>query len=520
MGIFRRTHDTKSHSTTQQVDEKKKYPHFAATELAARLCGEPSLATALRFMTNRQSTLMEVTGALSSCAKREHFEFGEDTALVAVQHMLMQTVDLFRAAETIGLKLENIFALGKVYSNSFPVITTLKDMGVTVTESTVPMPGEFDVCFERDIKHLWDVVSEGLAQRRVRRIVVLDDGGACITNMPPALLWQYPVSGVEQTSLGMFVLEQRPPPFAVISWARAALKLYIGGPMFSHCLIDRLNSRFLGGRSLNGAEVGIIGLGSIGKALANLALRQGSSVMFYDPDPDLPIPQYLKVSLTRLDSLEELMLHCDYVLGCSGRNPFQDRWPMAHRPGIKLLSASGGDQEFGPIIQDLKSGTTFKVAADTWDISSDDGPSGPIYIAYQGYPYNFVSRGTAAVPTRIVQLETGGLLAGLIQARSYLAAREGGHEQNARIHRMSPNAQRFVYERWLRAMEDRNIDVKEIYGYDPALLEAARDRNWFVDNTEPKERERPGPISLAERVFSSAVDRGINLISEARVAGA
>ena len=50
--------------------------------------------------------------------------------------------------------------------------------------------------------------------------------------------------GVEQTSLGMFLFEEKPPPFAVISWARAAVKLEIGGPIFSQCLIDRLNTEF------------------------------------------------------------------------------------------------------------------------------------------------------------------------------------------------------------------------------------------------------------------------------------
>ena len=46
---------------------------------------------------------MEVTGALSSCARGAGFNFGEDTAFVAVQHMLYQTVDMFQAAEEIGL---------------------------------------------------------------------------------------------------------------------------------------------------------------------------------------------------------------------------------------------------------------------------------------------------------------------------------------------------------------------------------------------------------------------------------
>jgi hypothetical protein len=448
---------------------------------------------------------MEVTQALIDCAKAANFEFGADTALVVVQHMLRQTVDLLRAVADMGQRLENVFALGKVYSNSNPVIRTLREMGVTVTESSMPEPGEFNKCYEQDIKHLWKVVGRGLAQRRIKRIIVLDDGGRCITNAPPHLLRQYIIGGVEQTSIGMFVFEENPPPFGVISWARAAVKLEIGGPIFSHCLIHKVNTEFLNGKPLQGHAIGIIGLGSIGSGMANLTARQGNKVVFYDPDPDLPIPQYLQDRVVRLGSLEELMVRSDYVFGCSGRNPFKDNWPMAHRPGIKLFSGSSGDQEFVPIILDLKGRPSFKVTHDSWDITSDDGPSGPILIAYYGYPYSFVSRQGEAVPTHIVQLETGGLLAGLMQARIHLALCENGSEQNAGIHRMSPEAQSFVYKAWLSAMKDRRIDVRECYGYDPEIFRAASHDQWFVDNTEPHPDSGYEPERSTEEVMRQIV---------------
>ena len=428
---------------------------------------------------------MEVTGALSTCARTAGFDFGSDTALVAVQHMLYQTVDLFRAIGQIGLKPENIFALGKVYSNSAPVINAIRNMGATVLESTMPAPGEFDASFDRDTQRLWDTVSQNLGRRQIKRIIVLDDGGRCVVNIPPDLLSRYPVAGVEQTSLGMFLFEVKPPPFAVFTWARSAVKLQIGGHMFSYCFIDRLKAEFLRGKSLNGAEIGIIGLGSIGRSLADLALNRGNSVAFYDPAPDLKVPHYLRGRITRLESLEELMLRSDYVFGSSGRNPFAGKWPMAHRPGVKLFSGSGGDQEFGPIIRYLRPRPSFKIARHTLDITSDDGPSGPIRIAYMGFPYNFVSRAESAVPTPIVQLETAGLLSGMIQARNYLEMVEEGYEPDARIHRVSPDAQAFIYDMWLRAMENRGIDIRDLYGYDTSLLAATQRNGWLANNTEP-----------------------------------
>ena len=427
---------------------------------------------------------LEVTSALRECAKATGFQFGEDTALVAVQHLLRQTVDLFRTVAEMGLPVNNIFALGKVYSNSLPVIGTLRKMGVTVIDSTVPKPGEFQSCFQHDINRLWKVVAERLAQRRIKRVLILDDAGACVTNVPDEILRQYSVCAVEQTSSGIFLFEESALPFAVISWARAAVKLEIGGPIFAHSFIDKFNTRFLHGRLLHRQPLGILGFGSIGKGIANLALRQGNEVLFYDPNSDLQIDSSLQEAITRANSLEELMLRCAYVVGCTGRTPFKGKWPLAHKPGLKLLSASGGDQEFGPIVDDLKAKPAFKVDPDTWDVTSEHGPSGPIQIAYLGYPYNFVCRGPDAVPTRIVQLETGGLLTALVQARMFLELCEKNRQDNCGIYRVSPKAQRFVYDCWLGAMNARGIDL-DVFGYDPETLRAAQDDSWFIKKTEP-----------------------------------
>ncbi len=433
-------------------------------------------------MSRSHSAPLEVTHALQNCAQSGGFRFGDDTALVTVQHMLKQTVDLFQTMVAMGLNLKNIFALGKVYSNSSKVIETLRAMGVTVVESVTPPPGEFHPYFEQDTNRLWQVAAEQLAHRGIKRVLVLDDGGVCITSVPPEILARYSVCGVEQTSLGMFLFEEKPPPFAVMSWARAAIKLEIGGPVFSQCFIDRFNTEFLGNRPLRGEQLGVIGMGSIGRAFARLALRQGNEVLYYDPNVAIRLPRNDKV--TRLDSLEELMVRCDYVVGCSGRNPFNNKWPFNHKPGIKLLSASGGDQEFGPIINDLKHRSGLSVAPDTWDLSSRHGPAGHIQIAYKGYPYNFVSRAMEAVPTRIVQLETGGLLAALVQASMYIDLCEIGQASNCGIHRVSVRAQRFVFEKWLQAMAEHRIDIMEIFGFDLGILDDAKHDDWVIEKSD------------------------------------
>ncbi|HEU4834620.1 MAG TPA: NAD(P)-dependent oxidoreductase [Pyrinomonadaceae bacterium] len=469
-------------------------------------------------MSHSQIFSLAVTHALFDRASEAQFEFGEDTALVSVQHMLEQTVDLFETIASLGLRRQNIFAVGKVYSNNSVVIQTLRSRGFTVVETTMPEPGRFHQCHEQDCKTLWQVVAETLARRRIKRILVLDDGGACITSVPAELLQRYAMCGVEQTSLGMFLFEVKPPPFAVMTWARSAVKLKIGGPIFSQLLIARLNTA-LRRRTLAGGQFGVIGLGSIGRAVADLAVREGKSVVYYDPRPDLAVGPTLRSHLNRVESLEELMMRCDYVIGCSGRNPFKGNWPLKHKPGITLLSASGGDQEFGPIINYLKTKPDFHVDENTWDISSDHGPCGPIQIAYLGYPYNFVSRAPEAVPTRIVQLETGGLLAALIQARMYLDFCEAGLAHNRGIHRVSPRAQLFVYAEWLRAMKEMKIDLVDLFNYDPAVLRSAQNDFWLERNSEPHQDARYLPFRTLEEAMDQLVCLECNLKSPRRAAG-
>jgi hypothetical protein len=457
-------------------------------------------------MTKLQPSLLDVTGALSQRAKAAHFDFGDDTAVVAVQHMLWQTIDLFEAITSLGVRRENIFALGKVYSNSPTVIATLRNRGITLVESSPPKPGEFDRAFLQDVNRLWDLVRGNLAQRRVKRILILDDGGKCATSMPRELLTRYAAVGVEQTSFGMFLFERTPPPFAVVSWARSAVKLHIGGPLFSQCLLAKLQARFLGGRQLTREKVGVIGLGSIGRALSNLAARQQNEVIFYEPDPQYQVPDVLRGRVTRVGSLEELLLRCDYVFGCSGREPFKEQWPLRYRPGIKFFSASGGDHEFGPIIDELKTKRDFRVTTPNLDIESAAGPSGSIVIGYLGYPYNFVSRDVEAVPTGIVQIETGGLLAALIQARTHLRFWEEGRANNCGVHRVSPESQRFLYETWLNTMKRREIDLPRVYGYDPAMLDSARDRWWFVKHSEPTRSPTDDQNWMAEAAMTRMLE--------------
>src|SRR5262245_4510442 len=105
-------------------------------------------------MQRSQLAPLEVTHALLDRAIAAQLCLDEDTALVAVQHMLEQTVDLIDTIADMGLSYQNIFMLGKVYSNSSVVIETLRKRGVTVVDSIMPEPGMFDQSFEQDCRRV------------------------------------------------------------------------------------------------------------------------------------------------------------------------------------------------------------------------------------------------------------------------------------------------------------------------------------------------------------------------------
>jgi hypothetical protein len=62
---------------------------------------------------------------------------------------------------------------------------------------------------------------------------------------------------------------------------------------------------------------------------------------------------------------------------------------------------------------------------------------------------------------------------------------ETGRAENSGVQRVSPEAQRFVYETWRRTMNRAGIDLPQVYGYDPAVLASPSDRWWFAKYSEP-----------------------------------
>ncbi|HEU4510722.1 MAG TPA: hypothetical protein VFR78_21000, partial [Pyrinomonadaceae bacterium] len=70
-----------------------------------------------------------------------------------------------------------------------------------------------------------------------------------------------------------------------------------------------------------------------------------------------------------------------------------------------------------------------------------------------------------------------------------------------RIHRLSLDAQQFVYEKWCAVMKREGIDLSQAFGYDPAVLRAAQHKSWFKRNTEPDPDDPYPPVTDVEALM-------------------
>jgi hypothetical protein len=55
-------------------------------------------------------------------------------------------------------------------------------------------------------------------------------------------------------------------------------------------------------------------------------------------------------------------------------------------------------------------------------------------------------------------------------------------------------------------MKGRQIDLQRVYGYDPAMLDAARDRWWFFNSSEPHPSLSYEPHLEAENLMANMIE--------------
>ena len=142
------------------------------------------------------------------------------------------------------------------------------------------------------------------------------------------------------------------------------------------------------GNELKGKVLGIVGLGRIGKRIAEIAKTLGMSVLFYDV---ITIPPDVVASLgARVVGLDELFTSSDYVTMHVPLTPETDHMVGAQRLGQMKRTAyiintsRGGVIDQTALASALQNGT---IAGAALDVFEQEPPTGPILTA----PYTILT---------------------------------------------------------------------------------------------------------------------------------
>ncbi len=195
----------------------------------------------------------------------------DNVLLIACQHLLGTTYEMFEELLSKGLKPENTFLIGKCYSTHRGTYRKFQQRGVHVSpfshsyNSRISFDEQFLIYIQ---KFLMGVV-ESVSFEKYRRVIILDDGGHLLFLINSSLNYFRNVIGIEQTSSGYQRLLSTSLNFPVINVARSTAKLEIESPMIAKIVIEKIEHYLLGSRSVN-QKILVIGRGSIGQRILDL----------------------------------------------------------------------------------------------------------------------------------------------------------------------------------------------------------------------------------------------------------
>jgi len=355
----------------------------------------------------------------------------EKTAVVSVQHLLETTGSLFEALFDLGLLPTHTFVLGKLYSTNSAVENELKSLGVHVLAPSRRFAwGAFSSQFQLDVAKLWEYAASTLPND-VRRILVLDDGGFALSTVPEHLKRRFEIAGVEQTTSGLTV-NREGFKCPVVEVASSAVKRVLEAPIIRAAVLRRVSQNLQ-----PNCSIGVVGLGSIGNAIAAHLIKEGFHVNGFDRRAAVACDPQINV----VSSLEELLVNSNQVFGCAGTDIFENNDCWRHIPDPPALySCSSQDVEFGSVLRSLNGVGQF---SDHQDRLADvyvpcDG--GTLRIVKGGFPVNFDGTRESA-PASEIQVTRALLMAGLLQARELLSSPYGLRSEGWML---SPEVQRMI----------------------------------------------------------------------------
>lgn len=297
----------------------------------------------------------------------------DNVLLIASQHILESQRIMFEYFIKQGLKVENIFLIGKCYSTNHGVLKRFKEMGIYVSPKSESFDQNlsFDEQFEDYTKELLEYINKKVKLANYDKIIILEDGGSLLSHANRILKNVDNLIGIEQTSAGYERLKNVKLGFPVINVARSYTKLNIESPIIAKTCVERLN-KTLTKLELKPKNVLIIGSGAIGNAIHE-KLEGSFTVKRYDLDNSL--------SDYGNESLKSILGEFDMVIGSTGKEIIDTSLYKYLKKDTILVSISSSDREFSAV--NLRKTLDKKIAC------HDNLKINGWYLLNGGFPINF-----------------------------------------------------------------------------------------------------------------------------------
>lgn len=379
------------------------------------------------------------------------------TAVVYVHHPLQTSVNVLHSMLSLGVKSENVFVLGKHYSQCDAVVSDIKKLNIFYQPSSRQVGlGKFSQSFIRDINWLWSKVLARLQEdkdgkKEIENVLILDHGGHALSFTPAPIVEEYNVIGIEKTTAGIIHLKEHGgmPPFPIINMANCAAKIFLESPLIAEAVITKLDSLM---PIKDKITCGIIGYGAIGKAVTEKLLSMGHKVIVYDNDSQKLEAAKSSSTCCITKELSALIPIADYIFGCTGRDITTSIEYFRLSPKNKtLISCSSEDKEFLSLLQAIQQEKNGKVSANPLNnITYQTDLGATITILRGGFPINFDNSGES-VPANDIQLTRALVLGSVLQAVKYFSTPNNSELLGmGGLYAMDPSIQSFIVEEWLK----------------------------------------------------------------------
>lgn len=322
----------------------------------------------------------------------------DKTLIIACQHILGTTFDLFEELFEKGLKPENVFLIGKCYSTNKDIFDLFQKKNVHISKDSFAFDSHisFDEQFQQNIEKFFKNVQFSVDLKSFERIVILDDGGYLTALSNDFLKGFQNITGVEQTTSGYEKIKNLKLNFPIFNIARSKAKLEIEAPFIAEVAVNKIEE-YLRKYRIENPNILVVGVGYIGAAISAI-LKEDYKVSGCDI-----IQQKCDFNGDYKSHLSEF----DLIIGATGAFAIQPGEFGNLKQGALLASLSSSDREFSAVyLRQLKPKTK--------DCHKDIEVNGSILLNC-GFPVNFNDGGQHSVSPEKIQLTRALLLAGIFE---------------------------------------------------------------------------------------------------------